>query len=256
MSRHRWTFPEEPGSRLPAPERLQRQLLIGGELAVRQRLAVMRGYSQLMEKITERGEYDVERMRLYSATLTDEAVRLQRLLEQYFAAARLEWDRSALTASAVRLAQLADVVVQTFDGATLLRDGRRLWIEALDDVRGVWDAYWLGEALAALVSNALTYSPVGSEIRMVVRHENGHALLVIEDPGEGIEEAERTVIFEPFQRGTAAVRRGADGWGMGLFIASRAVVAHGGWLEIESGPGEGSAFRVHLPLIAGTQLAA
>ena len=182
--------------------------------------------------------------------------KLEQLLTQYFAAARLQWDPTALTLSPVGLGPLADSVVTTFEETQALRAGRRLSVEALDDVQGIWDAGWLGDALAALVSNALTYSPVGSEVRVTVRHENGHALVVIEDPGEGIEEGEETVIFDPFQRGSAAARLGATGWGLGLFVASRAVMVHGGWLEVESGVGEGSTFRVHLPLLSGVPLAA
>ena len=216
---------------------------------MRNRLTVVKGYSQLLERITNQPEVDRGRVDEYCTALAEEIALFEQLLEQYFAAARLQWDDKAINWHAVELGRLTQQVVTRFDVSSPPRGQRRLHVETRDEIQGVWDYHWLGEAVAALVSNALTYSPDGSEVHLTVRRHDDHALLVVTDSGSGVAPGEEAQIFEPFERGAAARQLGSRGWGLGLFIASQAVVAHGGWLEIESEPGSGSQFSLHVPLL-------
>jgi signal transduction histidine kinase len=70
----------------------------------------------------------------------------------------------------------------------------------------------------------------------------------IEDSGPGIASEEQQRIFEPFYRSTRD-RRFPQGLGLGLTIANELVLAHGGRLDLESGPGEGSRFTIYLPAL-------
>ena len=72
-------------------------------------------------------------------------------------------------------------------------------------------------------------------------------LLRVTDRGPGIHPDEQTRIFEPFYRSTAQ-HRFPMGLGLGLTIARDLVQAHGGHLELDSTPGLGSTFTIHLPL--------
>lgn len=216
---------------------------------MRNRLTVVKGYSQLLERITKQPDADRSRVDAYCMALTEEVALFEQLLDQYFAAARLQWDDAAINWHAVDFGRLTQQVVTRFDSSSPPRRGRHLHVETQDEIHGVWDYHWLGEAMAALISNALTYSPDGSEVQLSVRRQNDHALLVVTDIGSGVVPGEEAQIFEPFERGAAAREHGARGWGLGLFIASQAVVAHGGWLEIESEPGWGSQFSLHVPLL-------
>lgn len=216
------------------------------------RLAVVMGYSQLLERVASRAyspAFDPARIVAYSTTLSQEARSFEQLLRQYFSAARLQWDAGAIDWHSVDLGQLAQQVATGFEAFVPPRGARDLQVETRDEVRGIWDQRWLSEALAALLSNALSYSPDGSAVHLTVRRHDDHALLIVSDTGSGITPDEREQIFAPFVRGAAAREHGASGWGLGLFIASRAVVAHGGWLEIESEPAGGSQFSIHMPLM-------
>lgn len=216
---------------------------------MRNRLTVVKGYSQLLERITKQQDTDPTRVDAYYMALTEEIALFEQLLEQYFAAARLQWDDEAINWHAVDLSRLTQQVVTRFEALSPPRGGRHLHVDTRDEIQGVWDYHWLGEAVAALISNALSYSPDGSEVQLTIRRQNDHALLVVADAGSGVVPGEEAQIFEPFERGAAAREHGARGWGLGLFIASQAVVAHGGWLEIESEPGWGSQFSLHVPLL-------
>jgi signal transduction histidine kinase len=249
MQRHHWTYPPPTGSATDSRAASQRQLLTGSELAIRNHFSAIKGYSQLLERVTQQSDADGTRIPRYASALAQEVDAFQHLLQQYFDAAHLQWDDTAITWHAVDLGLLTRTVSEQFSAQAPPRDSRILHVASLDDVRGIWDQHWLSAAIAALISNALTYSPDGSDIHVTVRQEHEHAVIVISDSGQGITLDEREEIFQPFVRGMAAMEQGVRGWGLGLFIASRAVMAHGGWFEVDSSPGDGSQFILHLPLI-------
>jgi signal transduction histidine kinase len=116
-----------------------------------------------------------------------------------------------------------------------------------EPVQGVWDARWLQEALRALISNALRYSPPDGAVRIALRREDAHVRVAVSDSGPGVAPNERERIFLPFVRGSAA-RAVPGGCGLGLFIAGRVAEIHGGTIEVESALGAGSVFTLCLPL--------
>jgi signal transduction histidine kinase len=109
------------------------------------------------------------------------------------------------------------------------------------------DPLRMEQVVSNLVSNAIKYSPDGGKVQVVIVREAGEATISISDQGIGISEADQERLFEPFQR-VGLARETAPGVGLGLFVVRRIVEAHGGRIELESTPGKGSTFRVHLPL--------
>ena len=80
---------------------------------------------------------------------------------------------------------------------------------------------------------------------MAVRETDGWAELEVSDTGVGIPEDQLPLIFERFYRADKA--RASSGAGLGLAIARQVAEAHGGRIEVESAPGEGSTFTLLLP---------
>jgi two-component system sensor histidine kinase GlrK len=101
-----------------------------------------------------------------------------------------------------------------------------------------------------LLSNAVKYSPVGGEVRIVLRKVGGHMELEIEDNGPGIDRDERLHVFEPFFQGRAARAAGVKGTGFGLAIVSECVASHHGKVEVmEPRRGKaGARISVKIPL--------
>ena len=120
----------------------------------------------------------------------------------------------------------------------------QLRLAADEPVIGEWDRLRLEHVLSNLLSNAVKYGE-GKPIDLEVRDLGERARIVVQDHGIGIVPELRGRIFERFQRGT--VGRRYDGFGLGLWIARRAVEASGGTLRVESEPGEGARFEVELP---------
>ena len=77
---------------------------------------------------------------------------------------------------------------------------------------------------------------------------NGFEVLEVEDHGVGIPRREQKRIFDRFYRVDSLLTRDTEGSGLGLSIAQRIVQAHDGWISVDSVPGRGSTFRIHLPL--------
>ena len=105
-------------------------------------------------------------------------------------------------------------------------------------------------ALKQLVDNAAKYSPEDSPIRIAVEASADWAWIRVHNQGAGLTERERTMVFERFYRSPATSGKVA-GTGIGLSIAQDIVKAHGGYLDVESGPGMGTEFSIRLPLAKG-----
>lgn len=110
----------------------------------------------------------------------------------------------------------------------------------------VWmDSLHLRTALDNLLANACHYTPAEGTIDVGVRLEK-EAVVEVRDTGVGIAPEDRPHIFERFFRADRA--RSTVGSGLGLAIVKKIIEKHRGFIEVESVPGEGSLFRVRLPL--------
>lgn len=107
-------------------------------------------------------------------------------------------------------------------------------------VNGDRDRLW--QAVANLVGNALTHTPLGSPIKVEVSMEDEKGVLKVIDQGAGISPEHQETIFDPFVQ----VRRDKKGTGLGLWIAKLIVESSGGTLELESELGQGSVFTISL----------
>jgi signal transduction histidine kinase len=102
-----------------------------------------------------------------------------------------------------------------------------------------------------LVSNALRYTPRGGSVRINLGYDcGGAARLEVADTGMGIHAEDLPHIFERFYRAGNARSREPSGTGLGLAICRTMAEAHGGRIEVESAPGEGSRFSLLLPASA------
>ncbi len=102
----------------------------------------------------------------------------------------------------------------------------------------------LDQVIMNLVSNAVQACEPGGSVRVETRESNGQALVVVADTGHGIPEDKRQQVFDPF----FTTKPIGQGQGLGLAIVYRIVEGHGGQLDFESTEGEGTTFRVRLPL--------
>jgi two-component system sensor histidine kinase BaeS len=104
------------------------------------------------------------------------------------------------------------------------------------------------QVLANLVDNSLKHTPAGGSIVLGAgQHADGGLNLTVSDDGPGISADDLPWVFDRFYRGKAAPGRIMDGSGLGLAISRSLVELHGGKIGVESSPGKGTRFIVHLP---------
>ncbi|MCZ4303469.1 ATP-binding protein [Zoogloeaceae bacterium G21618-S1] len=111
--------------------------------------------------------------------------------------------------------------------------------------RLVADRKALAGALTNLLENALQFTPAGGKVSLRATRDAAQVSFVVEDTGAGISADQQQRLFEPF------FTTRAEGTGLGLAIARGVARAHGGDIDLVSRPGEGTRFRLVVPLTAG-----
>lgn len=110
----------------------------------------------------------------------------------------------------------------------------------------------LERALYNLVENAIRYNHPGGAVTVRLLQQEDACVLQVEDTGPGIPPEAKSRIFEPFYRVDKSRSRALGGAGLGLALVREIAQLHGGTVEVESAPGQGSVFLLRIPC-AGTQ---
>jgi signal transduction histidine kinase len=178
--------------------------------------------------------------------------RIATLVENMLDVSRISSGRLVLAVVRVDAADLLDEAVEHVRDQ-LERAGCPLRVECADAGPVTIDRVRIGQVIENLLSNAAKYAAGGPVVLRCAR--DGPDLVVeVEDRGSGIAAADLERIFGRFERAGSA--SGATGLGLGLFISREIVRAHGGELSVSSRLGEGSTFRVRLPVEPAADAAA
>jgi heavy metal sensor kinase len=206
-------------------------------------IAVIRSEAEL--GIDTANNVDEAKERL--ASILEECNRLTFITEQLLALSR---EDAGMTGRSLEPVQLAPMLTDVIGVMQPLASGRSLVIESSGDgdvvVRG--DEQRLRQVFYNLLDNAIKYTPGGGKIEVSQRQQNGEVVVDVRDTGIGIPPTELRRVFDRFYRVNQGEGRGAAGTGLGLSIVQSIVAAHGGRVEVESKTGNGSVFRVSLPI--------
>jgi signal transduction histidine kinase len=182
--------------------------------------------------------------RLYS-----NAVSLDRLISDLLDVAQFDSGRVEVRESVFLL---NDLLAEVCSDQRTLADAKnlRLVVEAPDrEIRVRTDRIKLARVLSNIVGNALKYTRIGS-VAVSVSVASDQVSISIRDSGVGIAPAHLDRIFDEFTQVQDGDRGYGDGWGLGLAICRRLMVALGGSIAVQSEPGRGSIFIVSLPAAA------
>jgi signal transduction histidine kinase len=171
-------------------------------------------------------------------------LRIDGLIHQFLDAIRLQQARIELDRSAVDLGALARQVGDRLGPSVV----PALQVDAPAPVVGRWDPARLEHVIAHLLLNAFKFGR-GRPVHVRVERDGDLALLSVQDEGIGIAREDQERIFRRFERAVGVRQYG--GLGLGLWIASEFVQAHGGKIRVESATGKGSTFTIELPIEPG-----
>ena len=188
-----------------------------------------------------------------------ESTRLSNLTRDFLDFARLESGRAHLSREPVDLGEIVQDVVNLTQSQAA---ERQITIETAIDpalraadssLAPVGDRDRLKQVLLNLVSNAIKYNKENGRIIISAQvGDDNEIKLSVADTGRGIDPQDLDHLFERFYRvpGSEGV---SEGSGLGLAVAQKIAVEHGGRIEVASTPGEGTTFTVFLPLVATQQ---
>ncbi len=116
-----------------------------------------------------------------------------------------------------------------------------------EDISFRIDSRLMDQALVNLLDNAINYSSEKSDIQISASLKDKELRISVQDHGIGIPKEHLSRLFERFYRVDKARSRELGGTGLGLAIVKHIAHAHGGRVSVESTPGKGSTFSLHLP---------
>lgn len=182
-----------------------------------------------------------------------ESDRMGRLIADLLTLART--DASGLGArSSMAPVSLELIAQEAFRTGQSLARGQDLVLDIRKPVVVIGDADKLLQVAIILLENAIRHTPDGSRITLTLDEADANgddpaaATITVEDSGEGITTEHLPHLFERFYRVEGARSRMSGGTGLGLSIALSIVREHQGWIDVESGPGKGTAFAISIPL--------
>ncbi len=228
----------EMTARLAESEELERNFLMSVSHELRTPLTAIRGHvAALREGVVT----DPEAAKESLAIVADEAERLGRLVNDVLDLAKLDAHRFTVLTEEVDMSRLCDRAYSTF-----AEEARRRGIEYTQETDGapviISDGDRVLQIISNLLSNAFRWTPDGGRIDLELASRNGTVTVDVADTGPGIGQEERERIFRPFWS------TDGRGTGLGLPIARELAVALGGRIELQTAPGQGSRFRLVLPL--------
>lgn len=190
--------------------------------------------------------FDRDRVRKMVEQTDRQLTRLNRLVDDMLDLVRIQTNKLSVTPVPTDLGVLVQEVVDRFcEESPELR--QRVRLSRGERVVTAVDPDRLEQVVLNLFVNATKYG--GDEpIDVEVETRSSRARIAVRDRGIGIAPADQQRIFERFERVSSV--HNVSGLGLGLFVSRQIVDMHGGRIEVESAPGQGSTFTVDLPMVA------
>jgi heavy metal sensor kinase len=229
--------------RLEAAFNRQRQFTADASHELRTPLAIIQAESTLS---LEKGRSQQEYLKSLE-TVAQESAFMATIIEKLLFLARVDAGREPysfqeLNVQEIMLDLSQDMEVLAKEKNLNFTHGR------LEDPRVIGDKIKLKQLFLNIMSNAINYTPSGGTVSFEVYRDKDMAVVAISDTGIGIPPENLPFLFERFYRVDKTRSRSEGGSGLGLSIAEKIAEAHGGKIDVESQLGEGSTFRVSLPL--------
>jgi len=207
-------------------------------------LTSIRMFTEMLQG--EKGR-DPEHARVCLDVLRKETQRLNQRIERLLDWGRMEAGRRTYKRLPATLEDITTEALFAFRASLgdRVRDVRVELAADLPEITGDREA--LVDALLNLLTNADKYSAEQEPITVQASADGKEVCLAVMDRGIGIPRREHRRIFEKFYRVDERLSRAVEGTGLGLAIVQHVAIGHGGYVTVESAPGEGSTFSIVLP---------
>jgi two-component system, OmpR family, phosphate regulon sensor histidine kinase PhoR len=232
-------------TRLLRLESLRREFVANVSHELKTPITLLQGFIETLQGGALNKPEDAQR---FLDIMAKHAERLNAIIEDLLSLSRIEQDaeRGQIV---LEEGDLCEVLTSARNLCQAAADAKRIRLEAVcpAGLRARVNSRLLEQALVNLIDNAIKYSDPGTVVRLEGMAAGSEIVLAVQDQGPGIEAEHLPRLFERFYRVDKSRSRDAGGSGLGLAIVKHIVQAHGGTATVESKPGEGSTFSLHLP---------
>jgi len=204
-------------------------------------LVGIQGFSEMIRD----ADLPIAEIKSYAGDINNDALRLNRMINDMLDLDRIEAGRLVLRKEAVNI----NLVLREAIERTRASGGKHVITANLDSVEPIvqCDADRLAQIVSNLLTNAVKYSPNGGEVEVTSRVSDSSVEVSVRDHGVGIAPEFAKQLFSRYERYEKNSNK-IIGTGLGLAIARQIVELHGGRIWLDSALGEGSDFRFRLPL--------
>jgi signal transduction histidine kinase len=240
---------DQRSTALAETERLKRDFVGNVSYELRTPLTTILGYAELLQS-GDSGAGLSERAQSYVGAVRSAAAQLARSIDDVLDMAQMDAGEMALFLGDVRVCEILTA------GAERIRPqvekvGGQVIVDCDPDVGAIRaDDRRLTQALDHLLDNAARATQEGGTVTLIAQRGAGTVSIQVKDTGRGIPFHQQAHVFDRF------VGRDRGGPGLALALVKALVELHGGWVALESAPGEGSTFTVNLPETAPANAAA
>ncbi len=194
------------------------------------------------------GALNNERYQQYAGDIVASGRHLLEVINDILDVAKVEAGQMTLTPEPVRMGEVVDAALRLVEGRA--QTGRVRLVRRIQGGLPVVaaDRRRLLQILVNLLSNAVKFTGEGGSVTTSAWVEGDNLLLSVSDTGIGMDADQVKLALEPFRQVDGVLARRHDGTGLGLPLARSFAELHGGSLEVESAPGQGTTVTVILPL--------
>lgn len=204
----------------------------------------------LVDTLIDDSEQMSEAIRLsFLDKIAKQTLRLSAIVVDLLALSRFESQPEPVVLN--EMVNLRTVVSDSIKDLMSLADEKGITLELCEsdaELKILSDVEYIAQAITNILDNAIKYTPAGGRVTVSLQSVAGAAVISVVDTGIGIEPQDKERIFERFYRVDKARSRELGGTGLGLAIVRHIVLAHQGRIEVDSRPGNGTTFRIILPL--------
>jgi len=204
----------------------------------------------MADSIIQTPEIEMDYVREFLTDMNEEVERLNRIVNKLLYITKMDTLTENMSGS-LELINLKDVVIGINKNLLPIAEmeNKELVLSAEEDILIMANKDILWQAVYNIVDNALKYTKEHGKVEIALFKEKNRALITVKDDGVGISSEDVKRIFDRFYRVDKARSRETGGTGLGLSIAHSAIEFHNGSIEVSSQLGEGSEFKIILPLV-------
>ncbi len=232
-------------TRIHRLENVRREFVANVSHELRTPITSIKGF---VETLLDDGLEDRHQARHFLEIINKQNDRLNTIIQDLLLLAAVEEDADK-QGVVLSVGNVRDVLVSAVDTCRQRAEESqtRIELECPQRVQTEMNTALLEEAIVNLIDNAIKYSDPGTSIRVEANVSATETEIQVVDQGCGISREHLSRIFERFYRVDKARSRQQGGTGLGLAIVKHIVHAHRGRVTVDSTPGQGSTFTIHLP---------